>query len=1047
MAVLTIERCEMTLASDKHSTSTHPLTIHLITHNHWDREWIFTARYANRWLLPFFDNLLARLAEQPDYRFVLDGQTLIIEDYLAQLPPEQAALRERDIRRFARSGQLLIGPAYLQPDWSLVSGEALVRNLLIGDRMARQYGAPMKAAWLLDNFGQIAQAPQILAGFGIEGAFVWRGVEMPPDELRTEFWWQAPDGTRILGIYLLDSYRNAMVLGMTREIAEQRILSHTQTLQRFAATPNVLLMNGYEQVPQPDDVLPIIAQFNQAHGPALHAVQSTPPDYLAAVRAHQPNLPVLTGYFYSGRYAPILKGVYSSRSYLNQQNNQCQRELERWAEKFNTFAWAYGSDYPTERFLKAWKTLLLNHTHDDLCGCCIDPIARDMAERFDEVERAAKVMSSESLQAIAQSVDTSQAPGPGIVVFNPSSRQRSDVLGVSIEIPEHWPGFAVVDGRGQTLPHQVHSHTGAHTELLLWAADVPSVGYRTFYLTPNPPSPAAQGLPTVTASAADRSMENQHLAVRIEADGTLTVHDKARGRTYAGLGVFEDGGDCGDTYDYSYPAQDEVLHSRGGLARVTLEAGGPLLARFRIETELELPVGLREDRQARSAERRILPIVSFVDLAANSRHVEVRTVIHNTVKDHRLRVLFPSGIDAQTSFAGMPFDVAEFPIQETGDNGDPPPQLAGLMLAGRYTAPVNTHPFQNFVSLVDAKAGLTVFSRGLNEFEVLPEQDNVIALTMLRGVGWLARPDLLTRIGDVGPHIFTPEAQGLGVQVFQYGIYPHGPDLWSANPQFESDRHTLKFRAVRTDTHPGRLPDELSFLSWIVQAPLYAFKLTALKHSEAEDGLIIRLYNACDQEAHGQLRLGGLVVKAWRANLNEEPLVELPLQDGTIPVVAKAREIVTIKVKLSRSRLIYDFQSPATRILPALVPHADLQIADPPVLLSEEEVHTEQMRARTLSEALHAIRSHIYEMNEAIDRQAEPPVQQLAGLQKLKGQEATLARQYHEARISALLNQQLLITHQIETELDGIGEQLNWARVRKRVGEFLIHYYDGLMKQ
>jgi len=318
---------------------------------------------------------------------------------------------------------------------------------------------------------------------------------------------------------------------------------------------------------------------------------------------------------------------------------------------------------------------------------------------------------------------------------------------------------------------------------------------------------------------------------------------------------------------------------------------------------------------------------------------------------------------------------------------------------------------------------------------------------MLRGVAWLARPDLLTRIGDVGPHIFTPEAQGLGLQTFEYGIYPHGPDLWAANPQFESDRHTLKFRAVRTDTHPGRLPGELSFLSWIAQVPAYAFKLTALKHSEAEDGLIIRFYNACDQEARGQLRVGGLVVKAWRANLNEEPLAELPLHDGSIPVVAKPREIVTLKVKLSRSRLIYDFQSAATRILPALTPRADLAVDDPPPLLSEEEVHSEQMRARTLNEGLHAIRSDIYDLSEAIERQPEPPVQQLADLQKLKGREATLARQYHEARISALLNQQLLITHQIETELDGIGEQLNWARVRKRVGEFLIHYYDGLMSQ
>jgi mannosylglycerate hydrolase len=113
-------------------------TIHLISHNHWDREWIFTAKYANRWLPSFFDNLFSMLEKEPDYRFVLDGQTLIIEDYLQQLSPNEAAAREDDIRKYVGAGQLLIGPAYLQADWSLVSGEALVRNLLIGRKMAHR---------------------------------------------------------------------------------------------------------------------------------------------------------------------------------------------------------------------------------------------------------------------------------------------------------------------------------------------------------------------------------------------------------------------------------------------------------------------------------------------------------------------------------------------------------------------------------------------------------------------------------------------------------------------------------------------------------------------------------------------------------------------------------------------------------------------------------------------------------------------------------------------------------------------------------------------
>jgi mannosylglycerate hydrolase len=1023
-----------------------PTTIHLITHNHWDREWIFTAKYANRWLPTFFNNLLTKLADDPDYRFVLDGQTVIIEDYLAQLPPNEAAARARDIRRFARNGQLLIGPAYLQPDWSLVSGESLVRNLLIGDRMARAYGPVMKAGWLLDNFGQIAQAPQIFSGFGIKGAFVWRGIEMPPDELKTEFWWEAPDGSRILGIYLLDSYRNAMALSMTREIAGERILSHSTLLRRFATTPNVLLMNGYEQVPEPDDVRPIIAEANKTLGPEWTAVQSTPPEYLQAVAGHDPDLPVLRGYHYSGRFAPILKGVYSSRSHLNQQNNECQRELERWAEKFNAFAWAFGFDYPEERFEWAWKTLLLNHTHDDLCGCCIDPIARDMAGRFREVSRMAQTMSSESLRAIVQAVDTSHGRGESsVVIFNPSSRPRRELVGLTLELPEELEEFHIHDREGHVMPYQLVTRIGRKVDLYLWTTHViPAVGFRAYYIAPG--TRPADDHPRITASADDNSMENKYLQVRINPNGTLTVREKIHDDVYDQLGYFEDGGDCGDTYDYSYPAEDQIITSLEQDAEITLEQAGPLLARFRVELKLKLPRGLSEDRQSRSSKTNTVRITSFVELAANAGHVEIKTTVHNRVKDHRLRVIFPSDIKTDYSQAGMPFDVARYPIVEETAN-EVPEALHGLMLAGRYTAPVQTHPFQNFVALADAHSSLSVFSRGLSEYEILPDS-NRIALTLLRGVGWLARPDLLTRVGDVGPHIFTPEAQCLGTQTFEYSIYPHGGDLAAANPHFESDRHTLKFRAIQTDCHPGVLPDEYAFLCWDEEETFGAFKLTALKQSEDGRDLIVRFYNALNKPTHGRLRLGPQAQAASRVNLNEEEEALIPLEDGMIPVEARGKEIVTLRIHVALDNLIAESDRHPARVLPQLVPVSALENGETPnklpPLLTDEEVAAEERRAEQLGAALQAIRSEAYILQEQIDRQANPGNAQLTLLHRLKGREATLARHYDEAQISALLNRQLLVTSQMEKNLSRIGETLNWARTRKRVSEFLIHYYEGL---
>ncbi|MCB9136704.1 MAG: hypothetical protein H6636_14885, partial [Anaerolineales bacterium] len=259
--------------------------------------------------------------------------------------------------------------------------------------------------------------------------------------------------------------------------------------------------------------------------------------------------------------------------------------------------------------------------------------------------------------------------------------------------------------------------------------------------------------------------------------------------------------------------------------------------------------------------------------------------------------------------------------------------------------------------------------------------------------------------------------------------------------------HTLSFRAVQTNTHPGRLPDEFSFFSWVGEKPQRAFKLSAFKKAEDGEGLIIRLFNKLGQPAHGRLKIGGQVIKAWQTNLNENLQNELRVKDGIIHFKARAKEIVTIRVHLKPWRLIDDYQIYASRVLPSPVEDFALdemfQEETPPVL-TPEEVTAEQARAQALQEQLHLIRSQAYILSEELNTETNPNLDRLTELHRLKGEEATLSRQSYEARISALLNQHLLITRQMESELSEMGEGLNLARVRKRVGEFALHYYESL---
>ena len=96
----------------------------------------------------------------------------------------------------------------------------------------------------------------------------------------------------------------------------------------------------------------------------------------------------------------------------------------------------------------------------------------------------------------------------------------------------------------------------------------------------------------------------------------------------------------------------------------------------RYELKLKLPRALTSDRQARSNKTSQVTIVSFVELATNAGHVEITTTVHNCIKDHRLRVLFPTGIETEHSLAGMPFDVPNFPSSRRKPMMCPKPCMA-----------------------------------------------------------------------------------------------------------------------------------------------------------------------------------------------------------------------------------------------------------------------------------------------------------------------------------------------------------------------------------
>jgi alpha-mannosidase len=316
----------------------------VVPHTHWDREWYQTFQQFRMRLVRAVDAVLEVLERDPSFRFfTLDGQTIVLEDYLA-IRPENA---ER-LRRLAREGRLLVGPWYLQPDEFLVGGESLIRNLQIGMRMAEPYGGAMPVGYVPDTFGHIAQLPQILRGFGLDNAVFWRGVG--PEVECSEFRWAAPDGSEVLVIWLAHEtgYSNAAMLPLDPEQMMARVGLVSSALKPRATSDVLLLMNGSDHL-EPQAGLPaaLEATNERLRAQGMHLLLGTLPQYIEVVREGHGPLKTYRGEMRSSFHAHLLPGVYSTRMWLKQRNAACEALLTRWAEPATTWAWALGDDHPT----------------------------------------------------------------------------------------------------------------------------------------------------------------------------------------------------------------------------------------------------------------------------------------------------------------------------------------------------------------------------------------------------------------------------------------------------------------------------------------------------------------------------------------------------------------------------------------------------------------------------------------------------------------------------------------------------------------------------
>ncbi|HMO26844.1 MAG TPA: glycoside hydrolase family 38 C-terminal domain-containing protein, partial [Tepidisphaeraceae bacterium] len=709
-------------------------TVHYVVSTHWDREWYEPFQHYRWRLVRLLDRVMDGIAAgEMDGPFTCDGQAIILDDYLEIRPERRTA-----IERLVCDGKLVVGPWYVLPDEFLVSGETMIRNIELGRQIARDFGGtPSNAGFVCDLFGHVSQLPQILAGFGVNGTLVWRGLEL--DREMCGFNWRGADGTTLPSYrFGCDGYCDFAVKGRglwtrTPPTLEQLSGFATAEMQR-SNIGAALIFDGADHIEWDPAVSKLIREHNALPDRSCDIVHSTLDAFLSELAQRSSRfrqtidgeLRIPASRMHDEDHSWLIPGVLSSRVWIKQQNDECTALLTHWAEPMALLAGELlESAYPGGFLQTAWKYLLKNHPHDSICGCSIDAVHQDVEYRFRQTKQIAERLRRESCRDIVGAISPRvEDKALRFAVFNPSVESREEVVVATLAIPADWPkfneffgfepkpGFVIEDADGNEVPYQRLDQSmnrnkfrtfawqfpqGYKTDdvTIAFEASLPALGYTSFTVRPVEGKPTRYpAVPSLATS--DRSIENEHLSVRVATDGTITLTDKRSQQTYERLLSYESVADIGDGWYHGPAVNDERISSVGSPVRVSIVHDTPFLATLRLRTALELPAEFDFATMRRSQRTTSLVIETDLTLTRGAAHIEATTRILNNVCDHRLRVLLPTGADTQTYRADSAFDVVERPIA-LNDRNHTYRELE-----------VETKPQHSFTVVNDAKRGLAV---------------------------------------------------------------------------------------------------------------------------------------------------------------------------------------------------------------------------------------------------------------------------------------------------------------------------------------------------
>jgi hypothetical protein len=717
----------------------------------------------------------------------------VVDDYLEVRPEAEPRLRA-----LAAAGRISMGPWYILMDEFLSSGETIIRNLQMGLLRGAAFGGTMNVGYLPDMFGHIAQMPQILQQAGFAHTVVWRGV--PSAITKNAFWWEAPDGSRVRAEYLPVGYGNGAALPDDAKALVRRTEDLVDEVATFLMK-DLLCMNGSDHLSPQPRLGRVVAEANDLQDQLVFEITSLPRYLAAAPTEglERWNGELRSGFrsnmlmgVTSNRVDVKRLGALAERALERRAEPLAAlfQTADQWPHELLALAWkemvrnsAHDSicacsvddvvDAVLHRYAEA-RTIA-----SGLADRAVASFARSLAAPGNYVLNAAQrtragvvelVVAAEDPPSGDVQVVSERAGLPGSMVLDantvrtvlgllqgPKIDNDAWVHDVSVEEDDQGLNITVTVGAEErpNVPiseakQDIYARLGARPDAVIRVnlnqppirrivarvTDVPGYGWQAFAPSPltNPVEASQPGGPAnlTTTTLTTTTLTNGLVTVVVDdTRGTFSLNG------VEGFGRLVDGGDLGDSYNYSPPRQDTLVDEPVEVAVRVIERG-PVRASVGITATYVWPDHVDGSSQKRVGEHRV-EVETRLELRADESVVRVTTSFVNPSKDHRLRVHLPLPEAAQTSQAESAFAVVE----------------RGLLAEGRpdeFGLP--TAPARRFVSA----GGLTVVHDGVCEYELIditttPAGDaaQTIALTVLRATGMLSRLGLAYRPFPAGP--------------------------------------------------------------------------------------------------------------------------------------------------------------------------------------------------------------------------------------------------------------------------------------------------------